>query len=96
LIAGALDPGQKLPDGPAVGGPGVQIADGNREKLEEFLARGRISPRNHRRGRQGIDRHKGKLGVRHLPLKTTLKGPLFTSDKRGYAALKLGEANLKM
>jgi hypothetical protein len=29
-----------------------------------------------------------------LPLETTLKGPLFTSHKRGYAGLKLGDANI--
>jgi hypothetical protein len=37
LVTGAFTPEKKLLDGPVIGGPGVRVADGNREELEELF-----------------------------------------------------------
>jgi hypothetical protein len=37
LISGAFAPSQKLPNGPAVGGPGVRVADGTVKNSKNFL-----------------------------------------------------------
>ena len=83
LISGPLAPGQKLVDGSIVSGPGVCVSDRDGKKLEELFPGFWPSARDEGWSCERISKD-GKFGVRHLPKKTTLKGPLLASHKRGY------------